>query len=168
MVRPRSSLRLVFDENLPWRVAAALRKLEYDTTWVGDLKREVPDRGSADATILRHAIKTNRLVATSNHDMILLCVNERQSVVWIDPRGGQIKRNRMVIFVMEAIDKWGEMLDEAIEPICIHAMLTKSEAIPLTRADHLVRQRMTRAKRRARKHIPRPCGPLFSSEMDDI
>lgn len=161
MARPRSSLRLVFDENLPWRVSAALRQLEYDTSWVGDAERNAPDRGSSDEVILNHAIKTNRLVATSNHDMILLCVKMEQSVVWIDLRGRQIKRKRMVILIMEAIDKWVAMLRDSTGPVCIHAMLTKSEVINLSSAEHLVRQRMTSARRRSRKQISQPPGPLF-------
>lgn len=71
--REASGIRLLFDENLPWRVASALRELRFPVTYVGDADASPasPDRGSADATVLDHAARFNQIIVTSNLDMIL-------------------------------------------------------------------------------------------------
>ncbi|MCY3888906.1 MAG: hypothetical protein OXG50_03295 [bacterium] len=51
--RQRPSIRLIFDENLPWRVAAALEMLQFKTTYVGNQHHpDVPNRGSSDEEVL--------------------------------------------------------------------------------------------------------------------
>ena len=88
--RQRPSIRLIFDENLPWRVAAALEVLEFNSTYVGNQHHSnVPSRGSTDEEVLSYAQKANQVVVTSNHDMVLLCAERQQSVIWVDPRGRQ-------------------------------------------------------------------------------
>ena len=42
-----------------------------------------PARGAGDADVLDHARKTNQVVVTSNHDMILLCAEENESESWL-------------------------------------------------------------------------------------
>ena len=70
----RPTTRLLFDENLPWRVAAALRILEFPVSHIGDdsASPPSPDRGSSDQAVLSHAESANQLIVTSNLDMILL------------------------------------------------------------------------------------------------
>ena len=91
--------RLLFDENLPWRVASALRELGYKVSYVGNEQDGAPPRGSSDRTIIDHARTTNQVVVTSNHDMILLCLEQPQPVIWLDPHGRKITRDEMVILV---------------------------------------------------------------------
>lgn len=159
---PRS--RLLFDENLPWRVARALRELEYRVSHVGNKHDGAPPRGSSDQTIIRHAQTTNQVVVTSNHDMILLCLEQPQPVIWLDPHGRNITWDEMVILVFRAARVWEDMLQEATGPVCIRTLRTKDEALSVEEAVQKVKQRM---KRIAVKHggapKPKPPGPLFQS-----
>lgn len=82
--------------------------------------------------------------------MILLCAEENESVIWIDPRGRQLKRTEFVPLVFSRVEEWGELLAESEEAICIHVMRTKSEVLTLERARHLVVQRMRRLQARKR------------------
>ena len=68
----RAGIRLLFDENLPWRVAAALQVLEFAVSFVGDdsASPASPRRGSEDEVVLSHASGANQIIVTSNLDMI--------------------------------------------------------------------------------------------------
>ncbi len=131
-------------------MASALRELGYNVSYVGHEKDGAPSRGSSDQTILNYARTTNQVVVTSNHDMILLCLEQAQPVIWLDPRGRKITRDEMVILVFRAAREWTEMLESATGPVCIHALRTKNESLSVERAVHLIRQRMKRiaAKKR--------------------
>ena len=104
--------------------------------------------------MLAHARKTNQVVVTSNHDMILLCAEEHEPVIWIDPRGRQLRRTEFVPLVFGRIEEWHKLLAEADEPICVHVLRTKTEVLTLERAKHLVLQRMRRLQARKRA-VPR-------------
>ena len=139
---PRS--RLLFDENLPWRVASALRELGHNVSYVGNEPDGAPPRGSSDETIIDHARATNQIVVTSNHDMVLLCLEQPQPVIWLDPHGRKITRDEMVVLVFQAAHVWEEMLQSASGPVCIRALRTKNERLSVERAVRLVEQRMKR------------------------
>lgn len=161
-MRLLSPLRLLFDELLPWRVAAALRILEFDVTWVGHGKTNAPPRGSPDEDVLLYATRTNRKIVTSNHDMILLCNEQQRFTVWIDPWGRPFKREEMVLLVFRSIAKWNELLLED-GPVCVRALRTKSEVLTLEESTHLVLRRMKRrvVRQMQEKTVPTPIGPLF-------
>lgn len=110
--------------------------------------------------MLEHARTTNQVVVTSNHDLILLCAEENESVIWIDPRGRQLKRTEFVPLVFGRVEEWHELLAAAGGPTCVHVMRTKTEVLELDRARHLVLQRMRRLQARkraqARKQPPGP------------
>ena len=124
-------MRLLFDENLPWRVAAALRTLEFSVSYVGDDSASPPSpgRGSSDEEVLSHAENANQLVVTSNLDMILLCVERGQSMIWIDPRGEHLRRAELVLIVFKGIDDWSERLATTDEPVCLRAMRTRTNTL---------------------------------------
>ena len=162
---PRS--RLLFDENLPWRVASALRELGYNVSYVGNEQDGAPPRASSDQTIINHARTTNQVVVTSNHDMILLCLEQLQPVIWLDPHGRKITRDEMVILVFRAAHIWEDMLQSATGPVCIRTLRTKNESLSVERAVHLVQQRMKRlAAKERRAPKPKPLGPLFESTSE--
>ncbi|MDF1596281.1 MAG: DUF5615 family PIN-like protein [Acidimicrobiia bacterium] len=162
-------IRLFFDEQLPWRVPAALRVLGYNASWVGHDDDGSPVRGSSDEDVLSHARNTGQVVVTSNHDMILLCAEQEESVIWLDPRGRQFKRDEMVVLVFRTAAEWESLLVAATEPVCVRALRTKNEILPLERAAYLVQQRMRRiAARKRREAPPKPLGPLLSSTQDRI
>jgi len=121
-----------------------------------------PARGAGDADVLDHARKTNQVVVTSNHDMILLCAEENESVIWIDPRGRQLRRTEMVSLVFGQVEQWQALLNAEEEAVCVHVLRTKTEVLTLDRARHLVVQRMRRlqARKRAQARKP-PSGPTL-------
>jgi hypothetical protein len=94
--------------------------------------------------------------------MILLCAEENESVIWIDPRDRQFKRTEFVPLVFNRVEEWQALLASASEPICVHVLRTKTEVLTLERARHLVVQRMRRLE--ARKRTPTrkpPAGPTL-------
>lgn len=160
----RPTTRLLFDENLPWRVAAALRILEYQVSYIGDdtASPPSPSRGSSDEAVLNHAENANQLIVTSNLDMILLCVERGQSMIWIDPRGEHLRRAELVLVVFKGIDDWSERLAAADEPICLRAMRTRTNTLALEEAGRLARGRMSNiAAARSRRKRPKPLGELL-------
>lgn len=155
-------IRLLFDELLSWRVATALRELGIRASHVGHEGDQSPPRGSSDAVVLEHARKTNQVVVTSNHDMIILCAEENESVIWIDPRGRQLKRTEFVPLVFGRVEEWQARFASADGPICVHVLRTKTEVLTLDRARHLVVQRMRRLRARKRTQAGRqPSGPTL-------
>lgn len=160
----RPQIRLLFDENLPWRVAEALQVLDLPVSYVGDDKANPasPVRGSSDEVVLKHAERFNQIVVTSNLDMILLCVERRQRVVWIDPRGRQLLREDFVVLAFKNISNWAKDFQNADGPVCLQAMRTKSTTLELDEAGRLVRNRMIRLSlRKARSKKFKPMGTLF-------
>lgn len=112
--------------------------------------------------MLDHARKTNQVIVTSNHDMIMLCAEEDESVIWIDPRGRQLRRTEFVPLVFGRVEEWQEMLAEARDPVCVRTLRTKTEAISVDRARHLAEQRMRRLQARERARSKRsPPGPTL-------
>ena len=163
----RARIRLLFDENLPSRVASALWELGFYVSYVGDKgdgsNRPVsPVRGSSDEVVLSYATRVSQTIVTSNLDMILLCVESGQQVIWIDLRGGQLRLEQLVLLVFKNIDDWAERLDTANMPVCLRAMRTKTETLQLDEAGRRARNRMSRISRqRTRMTQPRPAGNLF-------
>ena len=148
-------------------MASALRELDYNVSYVGHERDGAPARGSSDGAILDYARSANQVVVTSNHDMILLCLEQAQSVIWLDPRGRKITRDDMVVLVFKAAREWEGMLQSATGPVCIRALRTKNESLPVERAVHLVQQRMRRiAAKKRREPKPKPLGPLFESTSE--
>jgi hypothetical protein len=100
--------------------------------------------------VLAHARKTNQVIVTSNHDMIMLCAEEEESVIWIDPRGRQFRTVEFVPLVFQRVEEWQALLASADVPVCVHVLRTKTEVLDLNRARHLVTQRMRRLQARKR------------------
>ena len=139
-----------------------MRELGIRASHVGHEADAAPPRGSSDAVVLDHARKTNQVIVTSNHDMIMLCAEEDESVIWIDPRGRQLRRTEFVPLVFGRVEEWQEMLAEARDPVCVRTLRTKTEAISVDRARHLAEQRMRRLQARERARSKRsPPGPTL-------
>ena len=164
--RARAQIRLLFDENLPSRVASALWELGFHVTYVGDEgdgsnRPASPRRGSSDEVVLEHAMRVRQTIVTSNLDMILLCVESGQQVIWIDLRGRQLRLEQLVLLVFKNIDDWAERLDISAEPVCLRALQTKTETLELGEAGRRARNRMSQiSRKRARARQARPVGDL--------
>ena len=140
--RERPRLRLLFDELLPFRVARALNELGFRASYVGNQDHGQPRRGSSDKDVLRHAMSTGQIVVTSNHDMIILCHEQEQSVIWIDPHGRQYRHDELAASAFAGIAQWERLLSEATDPVCVRVLRTKVEIMPLARAASLSERRM--------------------------
>ena len=146
--RPR--IRLLWDELLSVRVARALSELGFNVTWVGSDRHDgVPQKGSSDAAVIEFAQRTNQVIVTSNHDMMLLCAEAGQRFVWIDPRGKRLTAEQQVLLCFAQIRRWEEIL-ESDSNACVRALRTKSEAIASAEAARLAGQRFKTIQRRQR------------------
>lgn len=157
--RDRPSLRLLLDELLPWRVADALLALGFRTSHVGKVEHGQPERGSSDAEVIAHALATNQVVVTSNHDMIMLCAERNARVIWVDPRGRQMQFTDYVLLFFGGIGEWQRMLQENPGPVCLRVRRTRVEVLSLDRARKLAQRRMKDIQRRRRAKRPRPESP---------
>ena len=141
-MRAGRSLRLLFDENLPWRVASALWELGFHVSYVGDAgdasaRPASPHRGSSDEVVLSHATRVNQTIVTSNLDMSLLCVEHGQQVIWIDPRGRPLRREDMVLLVFKNSNDWAQRLNADADAVCLRALRTKTHTLELGEAGRL-------------------------------
>lgn len=98
--------------------------------------------------------------------MIMLCAEENEAVIWIDPRGRQLRRTEFVPLVFGRVEEWQELLIEADGPICVRVLRTKTEVITLTRARQLAEQRMRRLRARERARSKKsPPGPTLDGML---
>ena len=90
--RPR--VRLLWDELLSPLVPQALAILKFNANYIGSRSGSPapPPRGSADEDIVTFAKRTNQVIVTSNHDMMLICEQAGQRFVWIDPHGRKLSQ----------------------------------------------------------------------------
>jgi predicted nuclease of predicted toxin-antitoxin system len=149
----RPKLRLLWDEQLSVPVAKALRELGFNVTWVGStVHQDVPPKGASDEQVIAFAAKTNQVIVTSNHDMMLLCHEANQRFVWIDPRGRQLSREQQVVLCFSQIARWEEILGDDTE-VCVRALRTKASPITSSEAFRLAERRFKaiQRKRRARQ-----------------
>lgn len=150
----RPQVRLIWDELLSHAVPRALRELGFKTTYVGATSDGVPTRGSGDTAVIAFAQRTNQVIVTSNHDMMLLCDEAGQQFVWIDPRGRQLQRDDQVVLCFTQIRQWDELLATGS---CVRALRTKATPISSDEAARLATQRFRALRRRqraiAKRHI---------------
>lgn len=167
MAPRRPEIRLLFDELLPYRVAEALHVLKFRTSYVGNAKHGQPVRGSEDEAVLRHAAGTNQIPVTWNHDMIILCKELDQTVIWIDPRGRQFLHDELAVLAFQGIAEWARVLSAQTGPVCLRVLRTKVEVISLDRAATLAKRRMRAiAAKRRRKGAPKRQVPGQISSHD--
>ena len=130
--RPRT--RFVWDELLSHKVPRALRVLGFNTTYVGASDDGAPPRQATDAEVIEFAKRTNQVIVTSNHDMMLLCHEAGQPFVWIDPRGRQLQLEEQVLLCFRQVRDWDDILASGN---CVHAMRTKAVLISSAEAARL-------------------------------
>ncbi|MGQ0847723.1 MAG: DUF5615 family PIN-like protein [Actinomycetota bacterium] len=151
---------MLFDEVLSPKVARALRELGFNTSHVGNVEDGAPPKGTSDRGILAHAKATGQVVVTSNHDMILLCEEQGESVIWIDPRGRQFRVDELALVAFKGIVEWEHILSAATGPVCIRVLRTKVKQLSIEEAGGLALLRVRRIEWRERKKKPNPMGPL--------
>lgn len=176
MGRPPCVPSLLFDESLPWPTAAELRSRGFDVSWVGDQVHKSPSRGADDREVLAFASDQGRLIVTSDRGLVLACIEQHRSVIWISPYGvdskRQLKKPAMRRLISKQVHKWAEFVADATDPICIHVLSSGSQALSLDEAALLLQRRKrsrTARERKApmsREKTPDPLGPLFPSDSD--
>ncbi len=139
----------------------AVRVLGFATTHVGNADDGMPPRGSTDDIVLEFALRTNQIIVTSNHDMMLICADQR--FVWFDPRGRQYSLLEQVLLVFSQIETWEQLLATSPD-MCVRAMRTKCQVIAGSEAARLAEQRMRALRRRQRSRRARPLGPLLTPD----
>jgi predicted nuclease of predicted toxin-antitoxin system len=159
-----SSIRLLWDENLTPRVPRALRELGLNTSHVGHKVDGSPDRGSSDSEIIEYSLRTNQIIVTSNHDMMLLCAEAGQRFVWLDPRGSHLSGIDQTLLVLRQVQEWESILSNDATS-CVRAMRTKCSRIEPAEAARLAGQRMKALQKRKRTKRPSPLGPMVSEEF---
>ena len=138
------------------KAARALKELGLRVEHVGAPTQ--PAKSTPDEQLLRHAKQHAQVIVTTNHDMIELCAQENESVVWFDIYGRKVDLPKMVVRIFTQVSKWDELLDG--EPICVHSLGTKVEPMPLQEASRRARNRIKRveAKRRRAQRAPKETG----------
>lgn len=170
MATRRIQTRLLFDENLPWRVASALQALQFEVSYVGDANANPPSpgRGSTDEEVLKRASAVNQVIVSSNWDMVLLCIEANQSVVWIDPHGRYFQREELAVLALKGIRDWSHRLEGSDGETCVRVLRSRTDSLSLDEARAMLTQRMNRSRTRqstATSH--RPLGPLAETWNDD-
>ena len=141
---PRPTIRLLFDELASPRVAKALYALGLHVHHVGG--KDQPPKGSDDAAVLAAAQRTNQTIVTNNHDMIVLCAETGESVIWLDPRDKDLSLAALTVMAFTHIGEWQNMLADATQPVCIVARKTTNTVMPLDTAKRIA---ISRGRRRS-------------------
>lgn len=152
--KPRTSPRLIFDEQLSKRVAAALKELGAPVTAVG--LPGAPPKGTTDTRLIEWSVQQHRLIVTDNHDLMMIAPGLGGRFIWLDPRGKKYSLLETVHVVFRQLEAWTK-LAELHPDLCIRAGRTSCEAIEAPEAARLAGQRYAnrlrkrnRSKRAAR------------------
>lgn len=151
---PRPRLRLLIDENLSPRIARALAQLGFDVEAVQDC--EALGKSASDVDVLAYAAQHRRVIVTINFDMVLICAEARQRVIWIDPkRKRSLTYEEMVVRLFQGVSVWEPLLED---PVIIHARKTMDQVLTFEEAGRAAHRRMERQRvaqrRRARRANP--------------
>ena len=150
---PQPRVRLLWDELLSPLVPKVLAVLGFRATYVGsDAGSPVPPpKGESDEVIVDFAQRTNQVIVTSNHDMMLICEQEGQRFVWLDPRGRQLSQREQVVLCLTQIEQWEDILNRSSGE-CVRALRTKATSIRAGEAARLAKERMIRLERKKRRN----------------
>jgi hypothetical protein len=151
-----AKIRLLFDELYSPRVARALYELKFHAYHVGGEGQ--PPRGSSDRDVLAHARTQHQTIVTFNLDMIMLCAEELESVIWVDPRGRGFTRIDMVHRAFSGIEEWEALLQAAVEPVCLRVLKTKTIALDLPTAYQMADTRLRKLRALPRRRTTHRSG----------
>lgn len=142
-------------------VARALAALDFHVAHVHGEGQ--PPKGSKDAVVLDHVRKHNQIVVTNNYDMIVLCAEREQPLIWLGARRGSLTRAEMVMVCFSGIEKWQRNLAAQTEPVCLRAYKTTTTVMSLEKASQLAQARIPKPKQPPKRKRPRmhALGPLF-------
>lgn len=136
---------MLFDEQCSAKVARALKALDLRVEHVGGDGQ--PEKGAEDQQVLAHAKRNGQTIVTQNNDMVVLCAESQEFVVWIDPKGRDISLAAMVRICFEQVKGWEDALRDANDPICVRVRKTTWEIMELDRAKRIALERGKRRRR---------------------
>ena len=120
IVRPRVSLRPILGRKKVsvWDVRSSVTALAEVGVAHGGVSWRDPYRGSADDDIVTFERRTNQVIVTSNHDMMLICEQSGQRFVWIDPHGRKLSQREQVLLCLTQIEQWEAILGQPVVFAC--------------------------------------------------
>lgn len=142
----RPQQRLLYDEDVSPKVARALAALDFRVSHVGGDGQ--PRKNSDDQEVLAHAMTTNQVVVTSNHDMIMLCAEKGVSVVWLDPHRRHLRIDEQAALAFAGVVDWCGLLESAAEPVCIRVLRTRVHIYPVAEGSALAERRYRAIQKR--------------------
>jgi len=86
------------------KAARALKELGLPVAHIGE--RRQPSKAMPDEDVLTHAKRARQTIVTTNHDMIELCAQANESVVWFDAYGRRVDLVKMVVRIFSQITRW--------------------------------------------------------------
>ena len=132
------------------QTAQALAILGFRVTHVGEQGEDIPPLGAPDEVVLAHAKSRNKVILTNNYDLLLLCAEQGESVIWLDPRGPDLRLTQIVVRCFENIEEWESLFAQANGAVCVRSMKTKNDVLGLDRAARVAERRMAQQRRRTR------------------
>jgi hypothetical protein len=117
--------------------------------------------------VLASAKRLNQAVVTTNHDMIVLCLEEGESVIWLDPRDKDLTLAAQADMCFKQIGEWEQHLVSASETVCVVARKTRTEVMKPERAKRIAMERGKRRRRKTPRKPPIPIGDLLPPDESD-
>lgn len=145
----RPQQRLLYDEDVSPKVARALAALDFRVNHVGGLGQ--PAKNSEDEEVLAHAMATNQVVVTKNHDMIMLCAEKGASVIWLDPHRRHLRLDEQAALAFAGIVDWCGRLQAATEAVCIRVLRTRVHVYPVAEGAALAERRYRAIQKKAQQ-----------------
>ncbi len=164
--RVRPQLRLLYDEDVSPKVAKALRALDFQVHHVGEEGQ--PPKNASDEEVLSFAQKTNQIVVTKNHDMIMLCAEQGASVVWLDPHGRHLRLDEQASMAFHGIVDWCADLAGATEPVCLRVLRTRRHLLPVAEGAAQAEKRYRAMQKRKAQQRPRKAPATDQMSTDDV
>jgi len=136
--RRGTAVRWLLDEQLSPRLAGALRALSVPAARLGDDDELAV--GADDADVIAHCLRTARVVVSSSSDMVIMCAEEGQRVVWLDPWSREFTRDEQVVTLITHLQEIERLLADGAE--CVRVLRTRVEALEVEEAARLAGQRL--------------------------
>lgn len=144
---PRPGIRLLLDENLSPKVARALHELGYRVEAVQDAAGL--GKQASDEQVLAVARQRSQVIVTVNLDMVLICIEAEEPVIWVDPKRKKgLTYPEMVLRFFEGIESWDRLIKAGH---VLHALKTKDELLTFEEAHRRVLARIAKQRAAARK-----------------
>lgn len=125
-------------------VAKALSCVDRPVVYIGG--RGQPEKGTPDPEVCEFAKKQNRVILTTNIDMVLHACRTGTRFIWFDQRGRNLTRDEAVLVYFKKWKEWQTAMRGGV--VCIKVGRDSVEALNVTQA-------LKRAERRYKAQLGR-------------